>query len=85
MLTYGPELDSLVKALGECDDNSALLIGAASLGAYLLSENYHLSDADLDRLFVFRVGDSLSWDWAITVINVATGRSGPKVSSGGAS
>ncbi len=85
VLTYGPELDALVKAMGECDDNSALLIGAASLGAYLLSQNYHLSDADLDQLFVFRIGDSLSRDWAMAVMQVATGQSGPKVSSGGAS
>ncbi len=85
VLTYGPELDSLVQALGDCDDNSTLLIGAATLGAYLLSENYQLSDVELDQLFVFRVGDPLSWDWAMTVIKVATGQSGPKVSSGGAS
>ena len=57
VLTYGPELDALVKSMGECEDNSSLLVGAASLGAYLLSQNYHLSDADLDQLFVFRIGD----------------------------
>jgi hypothetical protein len=85
VLTYGPELDALVKAMGECDDNSALLIGAASLGAYLLSQNYNLSDADLDQLFVFRIGDSSSRDWAMAVLQVATGQSGPKVSSGGVS
>ena len=85
VLTYGAELDALVKAMGECDDNSALLIGAVSLGAYLLSQNYHLSDADLDQLLVFRIGDSLSRDWAMAVMQVATGQSGPKVSSGGAS
>jgi hypothetical protein len=83
VLTYGPELDGLVKTIGECDDNAALLIGAASLGAYLLSQNYHLSDADLDQLFVFRIGDTLSRDWAMAVMQVATGQSGPKVSSGG--
>ncbi len=85
VLTYGPELDALVKAMGECDDNSALLIGAASLGAHLLSQNYHLSDSDLDQLFVFRVGDTLSRDWAVAIMQVATGQSGPKVSSGGVS
>ena len=71
--------------MGECDDNSALLIGAASLGAYLLSQNYDLSDADLDQLFVFRIGDPSSRDWAMAVLQIATGQSGPKVSSGGVS
>ncbi len=85
ILTYGPELDAMVKAMGECDDDSALLICAASLGAYLLSQNYHLSDNELDQLFVFRIGDSLSRDWAMAVMQIATGQSGPKVSSGGVS
>jgi hypothetical protein len=85
VLTYGPELDALVKAIGECQDNTALLSGAASLGAYLLAQNYDLSDEDLDQLFAFRVGDLSSWDWARAVIDVATGQSGPKVSSDGAS
>jgi hypothetical protein len=85
VLTYGPELDALVKAIGECQDNTALLCGAASLGAYLLSQNYDLSDEVLDRLFAFRVGHPESWDWARAVMDVATGRSGPKRGSGGAS
>ena len=85
VLTYGPELDALVKAIRECQNNVALLCGAASLGAYLVSQNYDLSDEDLDRLFVFRVGDSASWDWARAIMDVATGRSGPKRGSGGAS
>jgi hypothetical protein len=79
VLTYGPELDAIVKTLGGCDENSALLMGAASLGAHLLLQNYHLSDADLDQLFVFRIGDSLSRDWAMLVLQIATGQSGPKV------
>ena len=85
VLTYGPELDVLVKAIGECRDNAALLCGTASLGAYLVSQNYDLSDEDLDQLFAFRLGDSASWDWARAVMDVATGRSGPKRGSGGAS
>jgi hypothetical protein len=84
-LTYGPELDALVKAIGECRDNVALLCGVASLAAYLVSRNYDLSDDDLDRLFAFRLGDAESWEWARAVMDVATGRSGPKRGSGGAS
>jgi hypothetical protein len=78
VLTYGPELDELVNAIDECRDNAALLIGAASLGAYLLRRNYDLSDEELDQLFAFRVGDPSSWDWAKAVIGVATGTSGSR-------
>ncbi len=85
VLTYGPELDALVKAIGECHDNAALLCGAASLGAYLVSQNYDLSDEDLDQLFAFRVGAPASWDWARAVMDIATGQSGPKRGCGGAS
>jgi hypothetical protein len=78
LLTYGPELDELVNAIDECQDNAALLLGAASLGAYLLRRNYELSDEDLDGLFVFRLGDPSSWDWAKQVIEVATGTGGSR-------
>jgi hypothetical protein len=78
VLTYGPELEELVEAIGSCQDNAALLCGAASLGAYLLRWNYDLSDSDLDTLFAFRIGDPDSWDWAKAVMDVATGQSGPK-------
>lgn len=78
LLTYGPDLDELVGAIDECQDNAALLIGAASLGAYLLRRNYELSDDDLDGLFAFRSGDPASWDWAGQVIDVATGTGGPR-------
>ncbi len=73
VLTYGPELEELVDAIDECRDNAALIVGAASLGAYLLRRNYDLSDEDLDRLFAIRVGDPPSWEWAKAVIDVATG------------
>ena len=76
LLTYGRELDELVRAIGECRDDAALLIASASLGAYLLGHHYELSDDDLDRLFAIRVGDPDSWEWARSVIEVATGASG---------
>ena len=68
-LTYGPDLDALVQAMSNCEDNAALLIGAASLGAYLLQQNYDLADAEMDGLFAFRIGDPESWDWARSVID----------------
>jgi hypothetical protein len=83
VLTYGPQLDELIAAIGECRDNAALLIGAASLGAFLLRHNYDLSDEDLDRLFAVRVGDPSSWDWARAVIDVATGAGGSRSFRGG--
>jgi hypothetical protein len=85
VVTNGPELDALIKAIGECRDDAALLCGVASLGAFLVSHNYDLSDEDLDCLFAFRIGDPASSEWAREVMDVATGRSGPKAGSGGAS
>lgn len=84
-LTYGPELDALIEAIGDCEDNAALLCGAASLGSYLIRVHYELTDQDLDNLFAFRVGDPSSWGWVKTVMDVATGQSGPKRGRGGAS
>lgn len=83
VLTYGPELDELVGAIGECRDNAALIIAAASLGAYLLRHQYELSDEELDRLFAVRVGDPTSWDWARAVLDVATGTNGSRSFRGG--
>lgn len=83
VLTYGPELDELVGAIGACRDNAALIIGAATLGAFLLRHNYDLSDEDLDRLFAVRVGDPPSWDWAKAVIDVAAGTGGSRSFRGG--
>ncbi|SRR5579875_3848719 len=83
VLTYGPHLDALITAIDECRDNAALLIGAASLGAFLLRHNYDLSDEDLDRLFAVRVDDPSSWDWAKSVIDVATGAGGCRSFLGG--
>jgi hypothetical protein len=78
VLTYGPELDELVRAIGECRDNAALLLGAATLGAFLLRHNYELPDEELDRLFAVRVGDPSSWDWARAVVDVASGTGGSR-------
>jgi hypothetical protein len=83
VVTYGSELDELVLAVGECRDNAALLIGAASLGAFLLRHNYDLWDEDLDRLFAVRVGDPSSWEWAQAVIELATGTGGSRSFRGG--
>jgi hypothetical protein len=83
VFTYGPELDELVDAIGECRDNAALIIGAASLGALLLRHNYDLSDGDLDRLFAVRIDDPSSWEWAQAVIDVATGSGGSRSFRGG--
>ncbi len=76
--TYGPEIDSLVNSIAEVEDSLERLSGIASLGAYLLTQQYTLDDGDLDGLLCFRLDDESSTEWARQVINVATGRSGPK-------
>lgn len=78
MLTNGPELDELVDAIAEAESFAAQIVGAASLGAKLLLYHYDLADEDLDRLLCFRVTDPASMEWVQKVIEVATGRSGPK-------
>jgi hypothetical protein len=83
LITVGPELDELVEALSGCEDNTALLSGAATLGAHLLCRNYDLAERDLDQLFAFRIAEPSSWDWAREVIGVATGQSGTRSFRGG--
>jgi hypothetical protein len=82
-LTCGPDLDELVQAMSGCDDNAALLVAAASLGAHMLRRNYDLADEDLDGLFAFRLADPDSWNWAGAIMDVATGQSGSRSFRGG--
>jgi hypothetical protein len=83
VLTYGRELDALIEAIGDCEDGAARICAVASLGAHLVTRQYQLTDEELDLLFCFRAADDVSSTWLRTVIEVATGRSGPKVSSAG--
>jgi len=83
VLTYGPEIDELVDAIAESEALKSQVIGAASLAAHLLRWHYDLSDEDLDGLLWFRAADPTSLEWVSQVIDVATGESGPKVSSAG--
>ena len=76
--TYSHEIDDLLEAIAGTDDSLEQLSGIASLAAYLLSQQYELEDANLDTLLCFRLNDESSTDWARQVIDVATGRSGPK-------
>ena len=83
VLTYGAELDALVEAISECEDRTGQLVGLCTLAAYLLQWHYELADGDLDGLLAFRAADPASAKWTETVIEVATGQSGPKVSRAG--
>jgi hypothetical protein len=83
VLTYGPQLDELVKALSDNDDLDAQVIGVASLAAYLLQWHYELTDKDLDGLLAFRCFDPESLAWYRDVFAIATGRSGPKACCAG--
>jgi hypothetical protein len=82
-ITNGPELDALIDAIGEAQDADLILGATASLGTFLLTANYDLSDTDLDQLFAFRPGDPSSWGWGQEVMNVATGASGTRSFRGG--
>src|SRR5262249_19318700 len=70
---YDPEIEELVDAVGKCEDNAALLCGAATLAAWLLTENYDLADDELDGLLRIRPSEPDSWAWVGEVFAVATG------------
>jgi hypothetical protein len=80
---YDRELEELVEALGQCTDDTALLCGAATLGAWLLARNYELTDDELNTLFVGRPSDPASWEWVQEVMAVATSSHRPKPSAVG--
>jgi hypothetical protein len=83
VFTYGPAIDALLDAIGECELLSEQMVAVASLAAYLLQWHYELDDADLDSLLCYRVGDDQSRAWFDRTMEVATGRSGPKVRRAG--
>ena len=83
VLTYGPDFDELLEAMADCDDLRTELIAVASLSSRLLRWHYELTSADLEQLLRFRTPDESSDAWARAVIEIATGRSGPKVASAG--
>lgn len=83
VLTYGSEIDDLIKAIGECQDNTALLMGAASLAGFMLTANYRLSDEALNELLAIRIGDRESWSWVKTIMDIATGQTGSRSFHGG--
>lgn len=83
VFTYGPELDGLIRAISEAEDGSLRILAAVGLGAYLLRRNYELSDEQLAEVLVFRCGDPESEAMVKAILDVATGRTGPKPSRGG--
>jgi len=82
-LSYGPELDGLLGAIGDCTDSLAQIVAVASLAAHLLTQQYDLADADLDELLCFRTRDEVSPQWMHQIVHIATGTSGPKAWSAG--
>jgi hypothetical protein len=83
VFTYGPELEALVEAIASAEGELERLCGIATLAAYLLQKQYDLHDEDLDQLLAFRHGDPDSAEWATRIIQIATGRSGPKAACAG--
>jgi hypothetical protein len=83
VVTYGVELDNLIKNIAATSDDEEIIAAIVSLGSHLLRANYDLQDSELDELFRFRVGDEASLAWAKEIMEIATGHSGPKVLSGG--
>jgi hypothetical protein len=71
-LSYGPVIDEIIAAIGECKDSSAVLSGVATVAAALLSINYpSLTEGELDQLLVLRAGVPPEEDWPAAVMRVA--------------
>ena len=83
VFSYGPEIEVLVTLISETEGFLEQILGIATLGARLLQSNYNLTDADLDQLLAYRRDDAASIAWGAAVIEIATGRSGPKVGCAG--
>ena len=69
----GPRYDALIQAISEAKTTGELLSGAATLGAWLLLEQYDLSEQDLDALFCGDPGRPATWDWAKDIVAAACG------------
>lgn len=81
VLTCGRALDELIVAIGDAEDFGSQISAVATLAAYLLRWHYDLTDSDLDRLLAYRNDDSNSMEWLERVMDIATGRHGPKRAS----
>jgi hypothetical protein len=80
---YGPDLNRMIERVAEAELFTDQVAAVATLAASLLCWQYDLSDPDLDQLLAYRRNDPDSVEWTRLVIEIATGRSGPKVSSAG--
>lgn len=80
-LEGGEELPALLDALTADAD---FVQAAINVGAYLLSFNYNLSDAQFEELFAFEddEGDG-RFDWMRRIVQVANGADAPKAPTSG--
>jgi hypothetical protein len=83
VFTYGPEIGELVELITMAQGFIQQISVLATLAAKLLLYQYELADEDLDQLLAYRKSDPTSIAWGQSVLEVAIGRSGPKVSSAG--
>lgn len=72
-LSCGDEIDALLEGITSTADVTTIVLAVMALGAYLLRRCYDLTDEDLERLFVYRVGDPDSEQMVRDIITVATG------------
>lgn len=77
-VTYGPETEERITLIHAEESPERRIALVAELAATLLLQSYELTDSQLDKLLSVRLDDPESWDWIKHVIDIATGRSGPK-------
>jgi hypothetical protein len=83
VFTYSEAIDGLIDAIGEAETADHVICGIASLGAYLLGQQYDLTDAELDNILAYNSTEPSTMEWTRQLIAIARGRSGPKVVADG--
>jgi hypothetical protein len=73
-VTDDPEFNALVKTIEEEDSYASL----ANMAAWLLCKNYELSDEQLGDILIYDPKDESPDRWALKVMAVIYGRTGPK-------
>ena len=83
VFTYSEEIDGLIEAIGDAANIGEFVSGVASLGAYLLGQQYDLADAELNNILAYNATEPSTLEWTQTLIDIARGRSGKKVARDG--
>lgn len=72
-LTYGHELDPMIRRIREEEDPFARIYATMALGAFLLERNYDLNNAEIESLVEYHPGDPASQEMLKGILDLAEG------------